>query len=562
MINSELVNLLDKLLTLPVENEIVEFKQAKNQFDKDDLGKYFSALANEANLAGLQQAWLIFGVKNDRSIVGTSINDKQLNEYKAEIGRHTSPRCSFIDVHCIEKQGKTILMLEIPAAPQGEPVSWKGHKYGRDGESLVALSDTEYERIKSQKNALDWSAKIIETATIDDLDKNAITFARTQYIEKNPKLKDEINSWSNEVFLDKAKVTIKGKITNAAIVLLGNAESGHFISPATARISWILKDKEGNEKDYEHFDTPLITAVDRVSAKIRNLTYRYITSGTLFPDETEQYDPYIIREALNNCIAHQDYAMGGKIVVVESEDSWLSFSNMGRFIPNSVEEVVLNQSPEPQYRNAFLASAMVNLNMIDTIGSGIRRMYNIQRNKFFPLPDYDLSNNKVRLTFYGKVLNIDYTRKLAEISDLTINEIIFLDKLANKQKPLTDDEAKELRERKLIEGRKPNFHISSALAAVTGEKAAYIKQRGFKDEHYKKMILEYLQIYREASKKDIDDLILDILPSVLDNEKKANKVRNLIYAMSKKDKTIENKGTNRNPLWVLSLSKNGIEIKN
>ena len=197
--------------------------------------------------------------------------------------------------------------------------SWKGHRYGRDGESLGALSDMEYNMIKAQ-NQNDWSAEIIEAASLSDLSKEAIAFARVQYKEKNPKLKAEIDKWSDEVFLDKAKVTIKGKITNTAILLLGKPEAEHFINPATARISWILKDKNNIEKDYEHFYNPLITVVEQVSLKIRNLKYRYIKSGTLFPEEVDQYDPYIIREALHNCIAHQDYTLGGKIIVVENED--------------------------------------------------------------------------------------------------------------------------------------------------------------------------------------------------------------------------------------------------
>lgn len=73
--------------------------------------------------------------------------------------------------------------------------------------------------------------------------------------------------------------------------------------------------------------------------------------------------------------------------------------------------------------------------------------------------------------------------------------------------------------------------------------------RGFKDDHYKKLILEYLEKYKTASKEDIEKLILDILPKILDEQQKKNKVRNIVYAMSKKDKTIVNKGTTRYPKW-------------
>ena len=244
------------------------------------------------------------GVKNDKSIVGTTINEDQINDYKAEMVRHTSPRINFHTVYPVIKDNKKVLLFVIPAAPKGQPISWKGHYYGRDGESLGALNQYEFDRIRSQIASQDWSAQLIKTATIEDLSKEAIDFAKIQYKEKHPKLKEEIDSWSDETFLDKAKVTSKGKITNAAILLLGKPESEHFINPATARISWILKDKDNIEKDYEHFYNPFITAVEQLSSKIRNLKYRYIKAGTLFPDEVDQYDPYIIREALHNCIAH------------------------------------------------------------------------------------------------------------------------------------------------------------------------------------------------------------------------------------------------------------------
>ena len=193
--------------------------------------------------------------------------------------------------------------------------------------------------------------------------------------------------------------------------------------------------------------------------------------------------------------------------------------------------------------------------MIDTIGSGIKKMFMIQKRKYFPLPDYDFSGNKVKVQIIGKVVDENYARKLAQFKELNLQEIILLDKVA-KHKPLSGSEIKELKKKKLIEGRKPNFYISSAIAKATDEKASYIKQRGFKDEHYKKMIIEYLKKYGQASKKEINNLILDILPDVLDKKQKENKVRNIIYSMSKRDKSIINKGTTRYPKWVKSMSKN------
>jgi len=176
-------------------------------------------------------------------------------------------------------------------------------------------------------------------------------------------------------------------------------------------------------------------------------------------------------------------------------------------------------------------------------------MFVIQKNKYFPLPEYDFSNNKVKVQILGKVVDEKYAYSLAQSKDLSLAEIILLDKVA-KHKPLLNSEIKELKKKKRIEGRKPNFYISSTLANVTNEKANYIKQRGFKDDHYKKMILQFIEKYGKATKGDIDTLLLEILPSILDEKKKSNKVRNIIYAMSKRDNTIINQGTRKNLVWI------------
>jgi ATP-dependent DNA helicase RecG len=120
------------------------------------------------------------------------------------------------------------------------------------------------------------------------LSKEAVQLARLRYIQKNQNLKEDIESWSDTVFLNKAKITIKDKITNTAIILLGKPESEHFISPATSKITWILKNSDNIEKDYEHFSCPLLLNIDKIYSKIRNLKYRYLTNGTLFPEEVDQ----------------------------------------------------------------------------------------------------------------------------------------------------------------------------------------------------------------------------------------------------------------------------------
>ncbi len=526
---------LNTFLSQNFETEVLEFKEAKNGYDFDSLGEYFSALSNEANLKGHDESWLVFGVKDrDKSIVGTQFRSDQakLHSLKAEIANHTTNRITFKEIHEIKTDKGRVVMFQIPASPQGIPVAWRGHYYGRDGEELHALNLEEFERIRAQNSDSDWSIQICEDATIADLSPEAINKARELYAIKNSKLANEIQSWDDVTFLNKAKITIKGKITNTAIVLLGKSESEYFLSPAIAQITWILKDKDNIEKDYEHFTCPLILNVAKVYEKIRNLKYRYMRAGSLFPDEVDSYDPYIIREALNNCIAHQDYTMGGKINLVEFEDRKLVFSNKGSFIPENINNVISLDAPEPKYRNRFLAQTMVNLNLIDTIGSGIKKMFIIQKNKFFPLPEYELSNKSVKVTIEGKVLDVKYASKLASMPELSLEEIILLDKV-QKGHNLNAEEAKILKAKNLIEGKRPNLHISSEVAKQTGQKDDYIKMRGIDDDYCQKIIVDYLKKFKTGKRADFEKILLDKLPDILDEEQKANKVRNNLQSLRK-----------------------------
>lgn len=551
MTKAALIQKLNELRRLPAETEVFEFKEAKNGYDFNKLGKYFSALSNEANLKGKASAWLIFGIKDKgRTVVGSRfrLNREDIDSLKGELACKTTNRITFIEIHELYLSEGRVVMFQIPSAPKGIPIAFDGHYYGRDGEELSPLNIEEIERIRAQAITEDWSAAIVPDATIEDLDQSAISKARENFKSKFPEQAKDADQWDDITFLNKAKVTIKGHITRAAIILLGKSESEHFISPAEAKIRWLLKDSKGHDKDYHIESCPFLLAVDKIYAKIRNIKYRYIKDGTLFPDEVDRYEPFVIREAINNCIAHQDYTKGGRINVVEMEDQ-LIFTNLGSFIPGSVEKVVKEDAPEEHYRNRFLATAMFNLKMVDTAGGGIRKMFNYQRERFFPMPEYDLTKDKVKVTVIGKVLDIDYARVLAKKRDLSLDEIIMLDKV-QKKKVLSEGEIDHLRKKGLIEGRKPNFHISYDVSEKTNLKAEYIKTRGLKDDHFKQLILEYLDKYKRASKNEIDKLLLDILPGVLDEKQRQNKIRNLVYAMSKKDKTIINQGTNRHPKWV------------
>jgi len=551
MTTSELEQILQNLRNLTAETEVIEFKEAKNGYDFKKLGKYFSALSNEANLLGKPHAWLVFGIENKRhQIVGSRFRPirKDLDNLKGEIANKTTNRITFIEIHELNEPEGRVIMFQIPAAPKGFPVAFEGHYYGRDGEELAPLNLEEIERIRAQATTEDWSAAIITDANIEDLDEESILLARKNYKNKFPEKADEVNLWNNITFLNKAKITIKGKITRTAIILLGKEESEHFINPAEAKIRWLLKDSKGNDKDYLIVTCPILLAVDKIYDKIRNLKYRYLKDGTLFPDEVNQYEPYSIREAINNCIAHQDYTKHGRINVVEMEDQ-LIFTNLGNFIPGSVEKVVKEDAPEEHYRNPFLATAMFNLKMVDTAGGGIRKIFNFQRERFFPMPDYDFSEGKVKMTILGKVLDLDYARLLAQNKDLTLEEIMLLDKVQKKQS-LTAFEEKLLKSKKLIEGRKPNYYIGIKVVQKTGQKASYTNNKALDKQYYLELIVMSIKQHKSLSRKDIDELLWNKLPEWMDEKQRKNKIKNLLSELSR-NKKIKNEGSFRKSKWIL-----------
>lgn len=526
----------------PIENEACEwkeFKSLKHSFSGkagDDIISYISAISN------MEGGHLVIGIEDGtHNIVGI----QDFNNHTAQnIKLRLLEKCSNLDSDnfSIEEfvtsdTNRTVWVIHIPKHLPRQPVYAHAMLWQRIEDSLVEMRPERKDAILREpiSRSEDWSAQIIPEASLLDLEPKAISKAREEYKEKNQKRASECDSWDDATFLNKAKVTIQGKITNTAILLLGKEESVHFLLPKIAKISWILKDEHNVERDYEHFSVPFLLASTEVFNRVRNLTYRYMKDSSLFPTEIKMYDNYVIREALHNCIAHQDYGLQGRITVVETPNE-LVFSNLGSFIPKNVETVIEQDAPQEYYRNAFLAEAMVNLNMIDTIGSGIKRMFIEQRKRFFPLPDFDFSDpSKVVVKIAGRIWDENYTRLLMNKTDLDLKTVILLDRV-QKSLSITDEETKQLKKLGLIEGRKPNLHISSAVAKITNDKATYIRKRGIDDEYCKKMILDYLLEFKEGKKEDFEKILLDKLPEVLDISQKKNKIKNILQSLKNQHK--------------------------
>ncbi|HEU0283438.1 MAG TPA: ATP-binding protein, partial [Gallionella sp.] len=234
--------------------------------------------------------------------------------------------------------------------------------------------------------------------------------------------------------------------------------------------------------------------------------------------------------------------------VIERDES-LTFTNLGSFVPGDVQRVVMEDAPEEHYRNRFLATAMFNLKMVDTAGGGIRKLFMFQKARFFPLPDYDISDSRVMVTLTAKVLDIDYARLLASNGDLTFQEILALDKVQKRQ-TLNGQEEKLLKAKSLIEGRKPNYFISKTIAQKTGQKASYSKNKAFDKQYYLDLICKAIGEHGSLTRKELDDLLWNKLPEWMDDTKKKNRVTNLMTECRQQGKIV-NEGSDAQSKWVL-----------
>lgn len=539
----------------PQENarcEWKEFKNLKNSFcgdEKNDVISYVSAIAN------MEGGDLVIGVHDKTlEIVGTDTYnyDKQKAILRlTERCVNLSTEDLYIDEFITDDTNRKVWVIHIPKHLPKRPVFAHNKAWQRIEDSLVEMTTERMSTILDEPifSETDWSAQIVSDATIDDLDEVAIAKARMMFKKVHSRIPEaEVNAWTVETFLSKCGIMKNGGITRAAIILLGKYESAFKLRPAVVQVTWTRRDEKQDVVDYEHFTVPFILTVDEILSKIENLTMREMPGGTLFPDTMKQYDDYTIREALHNCIAHQDYTMQQRINFVENP-TYLYYSNAGSFIPGTLENALTNEEPQAYFRNECLCRAMVDFNMIDTVSRGIKKMFNEQWRRHFPMPDYeiDAKNRKVSVRIYGNEINKQYTNLLKTNDSLTLWDCISLDAV-QKGRTIHEDVAQNLLNRGLIEGEAPNYTISLGIAKATNQLQGYTKQKGLDKEKMKQMILQYLKnAGTDGAKRDsIYEYIKDVMPQVKTHEQQLRLLGDILSALSV-DKLIYAKGR----IWFL-----------
>ena len=570
-----------EMLCVRGESVNVDFKREQYKFydapphDKSELLKDIISMANSGH-AG--PSYILIGVSEqpDKSgkIVGICqgdvIDDAVIHQFVNKKTNRVVPFASYVVASGVEDRD-VIQIIEIsPCAIQRpfyllKPFGKMSENavYYRDGTSTAVASPEQVKAmgedaaLKKAKPVVelpedvrierDWSAVVVENAEYSDLDDAAVAQARKGFVEAHMGriTLDEVERWPLEVFLGKVKLAVDGKLTRAALVLLGKSEASVKLSPYVVRITWNLAD--GNSA-YEHFGPPFLLNTSEIYRKIRNFQIKILPKNSLLPISVPKYVEKVILEPLHNCIAHQDYSKQERILVTESVDSVL-MENAGTFYDGMPTDYIDGVKRPRRYRNRLLAEAMADLHMIDAMGYGIHDVYQSQKSRYLPMPDYDIGGDHVSVRVYGNIVDEAYSRLLIAHADMSMADVINLDRV-QKHLPISSEASTHLRKLHYIEGRGKQVRISSHIAELTDKRAEYIQMRATDDVHLKGMIVEYLKRYHFATREDINKLLFQKMHEALNEKERLNKIGNLLSSLRVSGEIV-NRGTRSRPRWEL-----------
>lgn len=371
---------LHRWLTAPTENEQLEFKEARQQFDTDKLMRYCVALANERG------GRLIMGVtdKSPRSVVGSAAYDSahELNSMKARIAMKLRIR---VEVAELAHPDGRVLVWEVPPRPLGHPLDYDGAYLMRSGESLVPMTPDQLRRIFAEGGP-DWFEQhaktaataeevisLLDTQAYFDLLKLPYPTSRTGVLEK----------LTNEGLISH---TPEGwTISNLAAILL--AKRLEAFSPALARKAPRVVIYEGTGKLVTREDKPgsrgyavgfagLVEFVHSAAPQNRFIEQAVREEVKMFPRQA-------LRELIANALVHQDFLASGASVMIELYTDRVEISNPG-LPPIKVERFI----DEYRSRNERLADLMRRLGLCEEKGSGVDKVVHAAELYQLPAPDF------------------------------------------------------------------------------------------------------------------------------------------------------------------------------
>lgn len=544
----QLVALVDGLLAERSDVPWLELRRLPHE-PWSKLGESLSAVGNGAALARRPFGYVVVGVDPEsRDVVGERRHAGEGREREPGVLSwfKSTLKDASVSRHVVDHPGGRVVLYQVVSA-SGRPLRFLGRAFVvADGRT------TSLERYESWEAALwrrpgDWSAEVVEGATSGDLDPTAVERARVAYLAPRPALQRDAQGWDDAEFLERARLTRKGAITRAALLLLGRSHAADLLAPAVPQLTWVLRDESEVVVEQAHHELPFFSAVDDLLGRIRNAL---LAPAPGLEPGLRQYDPGSLREAILNAVAHQDYELGGWIHVVETADR-LVVTNPARLTSADLDRVVEQGAAGDAVQNPYLARVMARLGLLDLGGGGVRRLFRRQWARGMPLPDIEaLGLERVRVTLHGRAFDPAFAPLARAHPTLEMELVRSLDRI-QKGGYVVPEVRRELRSRGLVEGKEPITVLAGSFARAADVTAAPGSPLGPGNRHLREAVLRLVRARRSATRADINALLLPRLPASLSERQRRTKVDNVVKSLARAG-AIVNGGSRRYPRWTLS----------
>jgi ATP-dependent DNA helicase RecG len=527
------------------EDEHLEFKEAKTNFHFGTLVKYCVGLANEGG------GKMILGVtdKVPRAVVGSQAF-QDLERTKAGLIERLRLR---IEVEEIRHPDGRVLVFQVPSRPIGMPIQYEGAYWMRGGQDLVPMTPDVLQRIFAEAGP-DFSAEVCGPAGLDNLDPVAVDVLRRLWQRKSPD--QDIATRPMERLLADAELVVDGRLTYAALILLGKREAlGKHLAQAEVVFEYRSNEAPGPAADRHEFRQGFLLVLDEIwrLINLRN-DLQHFQQG-FFVWDVPTFNERMVREAVLNAVSHRDYRHGGS-VFVRQYPRRIEIVSPGGFPPGVNEQNILwEQHP----RNRRIAEVLGKCGLVERAGQGFDLIYRtcIQQSK--PLPDFSrTSEHSVWLTLHGEIQDPEFLRFLEEVgrehlATFSTEDFLVMD-LVHREQPVPAHFAARLsylRDQGVIErlgrGRGVRHLLSRRFYRFLGQGGIYTRRQGLDRETNKALLLRHIEDSAEMGTR-LEEL-QQVLPGL-----SRDQVRTLLREL-KRDSLAEVRGITKAARWFPSGQK-------
>lgn len=520
------------------EGENIEFKEAKNSFEFDELAKYACAIANRSG------GYIVLGIsdKRPRQVVGSKAFE-QPERIRTGLMDRLHLR---IDFHLLEKDAKRVLVFEIPSRPVGIPIQDKGIAWWREGDSLIAMPMSEMRTIFAELGH-DFSSDVCSKADWRDLDGVAIENFRSRWMAKsrNPALAN----LTHEQLLRDCEAVVRDGITYAALISFGTREAlGRLLGQSEVIFEYRATEASGPAQQREEFRQGFFSFYDRLWELInRRNDYQHYQDG-LFVLDIPTFEERPIREAILNAVSHRDYQLGGSIFLRQYPRKLVVESPGGLPPEVTIENILDRQSP----RNRRIADIFARCGLVERSGQGMNLMFEMSIKSAKALPDFKGTDRyNVTLALDGQVQDPKLLQMMEKIGKETLASFSTQDFLLVNQvyrEQLVPESLKDriprLLELGIIERvARRNFILGHRYYAAIGKKGVYTRKKGLDRETKKELLLKHIRENQEIGCKLLE--FHQVLPSL-----NRGQIQVLLRELQKEGK-IHVRGYTRAGKWFL-----------